>query len=138
MSFFKPSRVTGDITATGDPANPLYVVVDGISVVTFNTVGSVTNVPVTTKTTILTQAFVATTFENLVMISVSGGDYAKFYLTLNGSDIDIRRSGPDRNLQFDFTGAPLALSPGDIIDVKVEHFVPATLLDFEATIYGYD
>ena len=121
-----------------DPGNPLNVQVDGISVTKFNSSGTVSNVVDTTKTTILSQAFVSGTFENLVIISVSGEDYAKFFLTLNGSDIDIRRTGPDRNLTFDFTGAPLALSPGDIIDVKVEHFNVGDLVDFEATIYGYD
>jgi len=135
MVDFKPSLITGDIDATVTGTVP--VVVEGISVVTYNINGSVPNVPDTTKTTILTQAYVASTFENLVMISVSGTDYAKFFLTLNGSDIDIRRTGPDRNLTFDFTGAPLALSPGDIVDVKVEHFNIGSLDDYEATIYGY-
>ena len=131
-------NVRGIIKASGTPDDPLYVIVDGISVTTFNSPGSVTNVPDTTKTTILTQAFSLGVFENLVMVSVSGEDYAKYFLTLNGVDIDIRRTGPDRNLTFDFTGAPLALVSGDIVDVKVEHFVPASLIDFEATIYGYD
>jgi len=131
-------NVRGIIKASGTPDDPLYVIVDGISVTTFNSPGSVTNVPDTTKTTILTEAFSVGVFENLVMVSVSGEDYAKYFLTLNGVDIDIRRTGPDRNLTFDFTGAPLALVSGDIVDVKVEHFVPASLIDFEATIYGYD
>lgn len=131
-------RLVGPIQVKGTQDDPLYVVVDGISVTTFNTSASATNVAETTKTTILSQAFLLGTFEKLVMISVSGEDYAKYFLTLNGVDIDIRRTGPDRNLTFDFTGAPIALSVGDIIDVKVEHFVPATLIDFEATIYGYD
>ena len=126
MPDFRPSRITGDIDANISGTVP--VVVEGISVITYNTNGAVTNVADNVKTTILTQAYVATTFENLVMVSVSGTDYAKYFLTLNTVDIDIRRSGPDRNLQFDFTGAPLALSPGDVLDI----------LDFEATIYGYE
>lgn len=122
-----------------DPAGlPWIVEVDGISVTNFNTTATATNVAESTKTTILTQAFVDGTFENLVIISVSGEDYAKFFFTLNGSDIDIRRTGPDRNLVYDFTGAPVSLVSGDIIDVKVEHFNVGETPDFEATIYGYD
>ena len=130
-------RIVGPLQVTGTIDDPIYVVVKGISVITYNTNGGVLNVPDTTKTTLLSQSYVATTFENLVMVSVSGDDYAKFFLTLNGSDIDIRRTGPDRNLTFDFTGAPLSLSPGDIVDIKVEHFNIGSLVDYEATIYGY-
>jgi len=70
-------------------------------------------------------------------VSVSGTNYAKFYLAINGSDVDIQRTGPNLNLQFDFTGAPLELTTGDVVDIKVEHFNAGTE-DFEATIYGYD
>ncbi|MHA2066716.1 MAG: hypothetical protein ACXABY_20280 [Candidatus Thorarchaeota archaeon] len=121
-----------------DPANPLDVEVQGISIINFNTSATVSNVADNTKTTILTQAYVAGSFENLVIVSVSGEDYAKFFLTVNGSDIDIRRTGPDRNLTFDFTGAPFALTTGDVVDVKVEHFNVGSLVDFEATVYGYN
>ena len=130
-------RLVGPIQVKGTQTDPLYVIVDGISIISYNISGTASNVPDNTKTTILTQAFVASTFENAVIISVSGEDYAKFFFTVNGSDIDIRRTGPDSNLTFDFTGAPYALTTGDIIDVKVEHFNVGSLLDFEATIYGY-
>lgn len=130
-------RLVGPIQVQGTEADPLYVVVQGISVIAYNKAGSVAAVPDTTKTTILTQSYVAGTIENVSIISVSGEDYAKYFLTLNGTDIDIRRSGPDRNLQFDFTGSPLALSAGDVIDVKVEHYSIGSFLNFDATIYGY-
>lgn len=120
-----------------DATLPLPVQVEGISIIKFNTNGSVTNIPASTKTTILTQAYVAGVFENLVIASVSGTNYAKFFLTINGVDVDIRRTAPTLNLQFDFTGAPYALNLGDIIDIKVEHF-GAGLEDFEATLYGYN
>ena len=111
--------------------------VDGISLTEYNKVGSVTNVAAATKTTIVTQAYVAGTFENLTIVAVSGEDYAKYFVTVNAVDIDIRRSGPDRNLTFMYTGAPYQLSPGDVVDVKVEHFNTGDLVDFDATIYGY-
>lgn len=131
-------NVRGKLKATGSPLDPLYVIVDGISVTNFSVYGFVLNVPDNTVTTILTQSYVANTFENLVMVSVSGEDYAKYFLVINGSNVDIRRSGPDRNLTFDFTGAPISLMPGDIVDIKVEHFFVGSLLKFDATIYGYD
>ena len=130
-------RLVRPIQVQGTEGNPLYVVVQGISVISYNKSGSVAAIPDTTKTTLLTQSYVAGTVENISIISVSGDDYAKYFLTLNGSDIDIRRSGPDRNLQFDFTGSPLALSPGDVVDIKVEHFSIGSFLDYDATIYGY-
>jgi hypothetical protein len=107
------------------------------STTTSVTSGSVSAIAVSTKTTIATKSFVLAAFENLVKVSVSGEGYAKFYLTLNTVDIDIRRTGPDRNLVFDFSGSPLSLTIGDVIDIKVEHFDTGSTLDFDATIYGY-
>ncbi len=119
------------------PQTQTSTTVEGISLTEYNKVGSVSNVVDNTKTTILTQAYVAGTFENLTLVSVSGEDYAKFFVTINTIDVDIRRSGPDRNITFSYTGAPYALSPGDIVDIKVEHFNTGDLVDFDATIYGY-
>jgi hypothetical protein len=119
------------------PQTQVSATIEGISLTEYNTTGSASNVPDNTLTTILTQAYVAGTFQNLTLVSVSGEDYAKFYVVLNGVNIDIRRSGPDRNLTFDYTGAPYKLVAGDVVDVKVEHFVVGSLIDFDATIYGY-
>jgi len=119
------------------PQTQTSTTIEGISLTEYNKVGSVANVPVSTKTTILTQAYVSGTFENLTIVSVSGEDYAKFFVTINASDIDIRRSGPDRNVTFDYTGAPYKLVSGDVVDIKVEHYNTGSLVDFDATIYGY-
>ena len=130
---FTSPQVTGDIGVTGD----VNAVIEGISLTNFNVNAGITNIASATKTTILTQSFILGIFQNLAMISVSGDDYAKFFFTKNGVDIDIRRTGPDRNLTFDFTGAPYKLVLGDVVDIKVEHFNTGTPLDFDATIYGY-
>jgi hypothetical protein len=127
MADFKPSQVSGDVNAT----------IEGISLTEYNKIGSAANVPASTLTTIVTQGFVSGTFENLTMVSVSGEDYAKFYIVINTVTVDVRRSGPDRNLTFNYTGAPYKLNSGDVVDVKVEHFVSGSLIDFDATIYGY-
>jgi len=124
MVEFRPSKVTGSIT------------VDGVSLSSSKTTGSATNVPATTLTTILSKTADAS-FSNISIISVSGDDYAKYTLVINGSTIDTRRSGPDRNLTFDFTSNPLAISVGDVVDMKVEHFFTGDLLNFDASIYGY-
>jgi len=128
MADFRPSQITGEIDAKAT--------IEGIALSTVKTTGSADNVPATTLTTILTKTADAN-FNNISIISVSGEDYAKFFLVLNTVILDIRRTGPDRNLSFDFTGSPLALTTGDVVDIKVEHFNTGALLDFDATIYGY-
>jgi len=122
------ANVTGDVNAT----------IEGISLTDFSKIGSIAGISDNTRTTIVSQAFVLGLFENLVILSVSGTTTAKFYLRINTVDKDVRRTSPGRNLQYDFTGAPLALSVGDIVDVQVEHFNTSSVEDFDATIYGYD
>ena len=118
--------VTGDVNAT----------IEGVALISYVTGGSATGVAASTKTTILSATY-SPSFNNIALVSCSGDDYAKFFLTVNTVDIDIRRTGPDRNLQFDFKSNPVGLSAGDIVDIKVEHYNAGDLLNFEATIYGY-
>lgn len=125
MADFKP-QISGNIHAT----------IEGMALSSYKASGSATNVPSATLTTIMTQPY-SLTFNNISIISVSGQDYAKFFLVINSIVLDTRRSGPDRNLTFDYTSNPLKLSPGDVVDIKVEHYFTGSLLDFEATIYGY-
>lgn len=96
-------------------------------------VGSVTNVPASTLTTVVT--YTAPSDKKLTKISVSGTDYAKFQLFKNTVLIDTRRSGPERSLQFEFA-SPLSLASGEVLDVKVTHYATGVLADFESTIYG--
>jgi hypothetical protein len=110
--------------------------ITGVSLISFQSNGTLTNVVDATKTTIVSATYSAT-FNNVALISVSGGNYAKFFLTINAVDIDIRRTGPDLNLEFDFKSNPLGLSALDVVDIKVEHFNTGSLVDFEAVIYGY-
>lgn len=130
-------NIRGKLQVTGTQDDPVNVIVEGISIVTFNKPGTLAAHPPSTKSTIVSQVFTVGTFENLVEISVSGTNYAKYYLQINGSDIDIRRTGPDLNLVFDYKGAPFALTAGDVVSIAVEHF-NAGNEDFEATIYGYE
>jgi len=130
-------RLVGPIQVRGTADDPIYVVSLGAAPITYLKTAAVTNVPAATKTTIITQAYTAGVFEKMTFAVASGDDYAKFFLTINGTDRDTRRTGPDRNLQFDFVGSALDLSPGDIIDVKVEHYHTGDLLNFNSTIYGY-
>jgi len=124
MVEFRPSQVVGNVT------------VDGVALSSSKATGTANNVPASTLTTILTKTADAS-LTNISIVSVSGEDYAKYTLVINATTIDIRRSGPARNLQFDFTANPLKTNLGDVIDVKVEHFFSGDLLDFDATIYGY-
>ena len=129
-------RVVSQPPVTGTPLDPLYVIVQGISIISYNKVGSLSSLAPSTKTTIVSDVYLAGTIVNVPLISVSGTNYAKYYFQINGSDIDIRRTGPNLNLDFNFTGAPFSLTPGDIVSVAVEHFNAGTE-DFEATLYGY-
>jgi hypothetical protein len=125
-----------DLVTEATIEGPVDTNITGVSLISFLVGDTETSVPASTKTTILTQVYSAT-FNNIALVSVSGDNYAKFFLTINTVDIDVRRSGPDRNLQFDFKSNPLGLSSGDVVDIKAEHFNTGQLVDFEATIYGY-
>ncbi len=128
MADFRP-QIGGNVDATAT--------IEGISLTKFASTGTVSSVPDTTITLVHTQTYVSGTFENLVIVSCSGSANAKFTLYKNTVLFDTKRSTPQRNVSFDFTGAPLALATGDVIDVKVEHFNTGVLETFEATIYGY-
>ncbi len=117
---------------------PLPVTVEGISIINFRKFGAITSIADNVKTTIVSATYLAGTLENLVIGAVSGTTMAKYFLTIAGVDIDIRRTSPGRNLQFDFTGAPISLVTGDIVDLKVIHFNVGVFEDFDATLYGYD
>lgn len=126
MADFKPSQVSGSVDAT----------IEGVGLSSYKATGTASNVPASTLTTILTTTYTPT-FNNISIVSVSGEDYAKYYLVINTVTIDVRRSGPDRNLVFDYTSNPLKLNSGDTVDIKVEHFATGSLLEFDATVYGY-
>ena len=121
VADFKPSQVTGDIATVDAPVSP-------------SVVGAVTLVAAATLTTVAT--LVANGVNRVTKISCSGDDYAKFTLFINTVLKDTRRSGPERNTDFTFE-SPLTLTSGDVLDVKVEHFLTTDLLGFEATIYGF-
>jgi hypothetical protein len=127
------NKSTTDATVEGGDIN---ATIDGISLTNFSKIGSLVSIAPSVKTTIVSQVYILGTFENAVMLAVSGTGYAKYFFAINGVDIDIRRTGPALNLMFDFTGAPYALSVGDVCDIKVEHF-NAGNQDFDGTIYGY-
>lgn len=93
---------------------------------------AITGVPDNVLTTIVTHT--APTKQLISHISVSGSVYAKFQLFKNAALLETRRGGPDRSLVFEFC-KPLKLEAGDILDVKVTHYVNTTE-EFEATVYG--
>lgn len=129
-------NVRGSLKVSGTADDPVYVVVEGISVTTFFVEDSLTGAAADpTVNTIVTQAFVAGTFENLVLVQVSATNYSKYLLKVNGGIIATKRTGPTYNLEFDFTGAPFALTIGDVVTIEAIH--NSGTLDYEATIFGY-
>ena len=129
------SHVRGKLKASGSVDDPLFVVVQGISIITFYNEDSITGAASPGPNTIITQSFVLGTFENIVLIEMSGTNYAKYILKVNGVIIATKRSGPTYNEKFDFTGAPYALTIGDTVTIEEEH--TSGSLDFESTIFGY-
>jgi len=96
-------------------------------------IGGIAGIPANTPSTIVT--YTASGAIGITKISTSGSDYAKFLLYKNTSLMETQRTGPQRNIDFLFGGS-LALSSGDIVDVKVIHYNTGVLSDFESTLYG--
>jgi hypothetical protein len=129
-------RVISQPPVTGEQNDPVYVIVEGISITTFFKEDSITTAAAApTVNTIVTQAFVLGTFEKLVLVQASATNYSKYLLKVNGVIISTKRSGPDYNIDFDFTGAPFELTVGDVVTVEEIH--QSGTLDAEATIFGY-
>ena len=130
-SFFRLQTMYGDFTSdglgTGDSGQALRasrILADGST----GLIGPNVN------TTIVTISPLADTF--LTHIICSGHEYAKFTLVINSSAKFTRRSGPSRDVIWDFI-SPLGLSAGQIFDVKVIHFRTGETADFESTLMGY-
>jgi hypothetical protein len=101
---------------------------------TVQAVGAQSSVPASTITTLATMT--ANGSRYVTRVSVSGQEYAKYTLHINTILKETWRSGPDRSIIFEW-GNPLGLESGDVLDVKVEHFVTGQTPDFAATVYGY-
>ncbi len=97
--------------------------------------GTAAAVAATSKTTIVTLV-ASLKVQFITKIVLSGHDYAKFFLTVDSVDESIKRSGPDRTLEWDFTN-PFSIAIGSVVDIKVEHFATGETPTFEATIWGF-
>lgn len=106
----------------------------GNSPVTTLTNGSVTAVPSATTTTVVTYTAVGT--HTINRISTSGDTYARWFIVINSIVKEEKQTGPDRETDFEWSGGPLLLNSGDILDVKVRHAYTGLTPDFNVTIYG--
>lgn len=95
--------------------------------------GSAASVVSAVLTTIT--SYTATANTAICKVSCSGSDYGQFRLLKNSTLIDVRRTGPSRNVDFVFE-CPLALVATDLLEVKVIHQDGSVTPDFDATIYG--
>jgi len=123
------------IEVPGD-GEPIPVTVLGVSETTFLKTGTGLLVPDTTPTTVVSQAFVGSSFEHLVLIRFSGTARAKWTLEKNGTEIEEYRT-EHRNGKWSWIGSAHLLIALDVITVKVEHFRSGAFEDFRATIWGY-
>lgn len=108
-----------------DVATPSTVLVKNIAA----------SVPASAKTTVVTLT-AALVDRYITAIFCSGMEYAKWFLVRNSADEIVQRTGPDRDQPFNFT-SPWKIPAGDVVDVKVEHFVTGETPDFEVSIMGY-
>jgi hypothetical protein len=102
--------------------------------VTAYAVGSATNVPANSETTVVT--LTANGINMITTINVSGDNYAKWRFYVNSTLKETLRTGPDRNGRFYFVH-PYTVNANDVVDVKVEHFYTGDTLNYEATVYGF-
>jgi len=115
---------------------PLPTTVLGVSETTFFKTDIGLLVPDATPTTVVSQAFVGSSFERLTIIRFSGTARAKWTLELNGAEIEEFRTEA-RNGKWSWIGSAFLLSALDVLTVKVEHFRTGSFEDFRSTIYGY-
>lgn len=122
MSEFRPSEriVTQAVSLTR------------LRVLKFATVASV---GASTLTTILT--FIPSVNVSIGRISAGGEDYAKFELFIDTVRFDVKRSGPDRHVDFIFP-VFLTLDILQTLEIKVTHFHIGDTLAFEASVAGFE
>ena len=81
-------------------------------------------------------AYVSQSEQWISLIACSGRIYAEFSLYINDEKIGMRRSGPERNADFEFT-SPLFLDNGAVLKVKVRHYHADQIGVFEASVFGH-
>ena len=97
MVYFRPSQITGLVDISGE------VNLSRLDIIEY---AEITNLADGSLTTILTHT--ATAAENIVVISCSGCDYAKFQFFIDTVLKGTKRSGPSSNVDWVYP-FPLAL-----------------------------
>lgn len=74
--------------------------------------------------------------KRITSVILSGTDYAKFFCVVDTQTIAVKRSGPDRNVEFFLN---LQLTDGQIFETKVlqRNGVAITDANFESTVLGF-
>ena len=121
MADFKPSQVTGDLSVTQEPE---VVLAEGTDA----------NVVEDVATTIVSFLMTASD-KNITRISASAELYGKFDVLKNSVQIETKRSGPERNVEFIFQN--FAFVAGDTIDVDYTHSYAAKTPEANASVYGF-
>ena len=130
-SFFRMQTMYGDFTSDGLGTGTSGQALRASGILDEGSTGLIA---ANANTTILTLSPTADTF--LTHIICSGHEYAKFTLVINSVAKFTRRSGPSRDVIWDFI-SPLGLVAGQTFEVKVIHFRVGITSDFESTIMGY-
>jgi len=90
---------------------------------------------VSSGTTVTVVTIPANGVTDVVHISCTGEESARWELYLDSVLIDMKRT-TNRNVTFEF-GTALEILEGEVFDVKVFYNGPESSADFNATIYGY-
>jgi hypothetical protein len=108
-----------------------------ISVITSNNrpiaVGSVTDLAQSTQTTVATVP--ANGVKYITKVICSGNENGLWQIYLD-SVLKVTKRTTDRQVDFDFN-LPMKQLATEVLDVKVTHFGPAALSDFQCTVLGY-
>ena len=102
----------------------------GITALTTGTASGITDGVLTSVV-----SYVVPADMKIMMISCSGDGPADYFLDINTTVEDTKRTNIDMNIEFTF-GSVLAVTTGDVITIKILHHATGKSKTFNATIYG--
>ncbi len=95
------------------------------------------NVPSSTLSIVLEEQFGNSPFIYITNIICSGTVYAEFQLYIDNVKTAVKRSSPERNIEFVFP-KNLYMEEGGNLKIKVIHYRADQLPRFECAVFGYN
>lgn len=129
----KADRATVALQATDDGILKVAPI-EGVSTSSLLHTGSASAIAAATPTTVTTFVAGAATVVRKVLVSTDASA-CDFELRKNGSDIGIKRTNGDLNVEFEFKQG-LSLAVLETLSVVVDHCVTGKLKKFDMYVYG--